>query len=116
MTIPEILKTYKTIAVVGVSDNPTRPSHTVTKYMLAQGYTIIPVNPTIESVFGLKCYPSLLALPDELKRAVEIVNVFRKPDDVPPVVDDAIAIGAKVVWMQLGITNQAAVDHQILLA
>ncbi len=134
MTIPEILNAYKIIAVVGISDNPTRPSYTVTKYMLAQGYKIIPVNPNIESVFGLKAYPSLLALPDEVKKTVEIVDVFRKPDDVLPVVEEAIEIGAKVVWMQLGVTNQTArekavaaglavvenhciaVDHQLHLA
>ncbi len=134
MTIPEILNAYKTIAVVGISDNPTRPSYTVTKYMRAQGYKIIPINPNIESVFGLTAYPSLLALPDEVKKTVEIVDVFRKPDDVLSIVDEAIEIGAKVVWMQLGVTNQTArekaeaaglavvenhciaVDHQLHLA
>ncbi|MBC8044809.1 MAG: CoA-binding protein [Rhizobacter sp.] len=108
MTTKEILETYKTIAVVGISDKPERPSNSVTKYMLDSGYIIIPVNPAVKEVFGLKCYPSLRELPDELKKQVEIVDIFRKPDDVPSVVDDAIAIGAKVVWMQQGITNDDA--------
>jgi uncharacterized protein len=134
MTIQDILKTYKTIAVVGLSDKPNRPSFGVAKYLISVGYTVIPINPTVTEVFGLKCYPSLSALPDDLKRTVEIVNIFRRPDDVPPVVDEAIAIGAKVIWMQLGITNEdaatkaraagldvvqnhcIAVDHQTLSA
>jgi predicted CoA-binding protein len=108
MTIAEILSTYKVIAVVGLSDNPRRPSHSVTKYMLDCGYDIIPVNPMHERVFGRLCYPNLSSLPDELKSSVQIVNIFRKSEDVPPVVEEAIRIGAKVVWMQLGIVNDAA--------
>ncbi|ACF12825.1 CoA-binding domain protein [Chloroherpeton thalassium ATCC 35110] len=106
----EILKTYKTIAIVGVSDKPQRPSFTVTKYMIQAGYNIIPINPNLDEVLGLKCYPSLLELPEVVKQQVEVVNIFRKPQDVPPVVDEAIAIGAKAVWMQLGITNEAAAE------
>lgn len=110
MTIPEILSAFKTIAVVGLSDKPDKPSHSVSKYMLEAGYAIIPINPTIERVFDLRCYPSLSSLPDELKSRVEIVNVFRKPDDVPPIVDEAIAIGAKAIWLQLGITHEGAME------
>jgi predicted CoA-binding protein len=110
MNTKEILATYKTIAVVGLSDKPNRPSYGVSAYMMHAGYDIIPINPTATSVFGKKAYPSLLALPDELKKKIEIVNIFRKPDDVPPVVDEAIAIGAKAVWLQLGITNDDAAD------
>jgi uncharacterized protein len=108
MDFIEVLRAYKTIAIVGISDNPTRPSHTVAKYMIHAGYNVIPINPNLESVLGLKCYPSLLELPDDLKKHVEIVDVFRKPQDVPPIVNEAIAIGAKAIWMQLGITNEDA--------
>ncbi len=110
MTIPEILSAFKTLAVVGLSDKPEKPSHSVSKYMLEAGYTIIPINPMHEQVFGLKCYPSLTTLPDEVKATVEIVNVFRKPSDVPPIVDDAIGMGAKVIWLQLGITHEEAAE------
>jgi predicted CoA-binding protein len=107
MTIPEILSKFKTIAVVGL---PEKPSNSVSKYMLEAGYTIIPINPMHEQVFGLKCYPSLLSLPDELKSSVEIVNVFRKPSDVPPIIDEAVQMGAKAVWLQLGITHEASAE------
>jgi len=110
MTIPEILSKFKTIAVVGLSDKPEKPSNSVSKYMLEAGYAIIPVNPMHDEVFGLKCYPSLLSLPDEVKSSVEIVNVFRKPNDVPPIIDEAIAVGAKAVWLQLGITHEEAAE------
>ncbi len=110
MEFTDILKTYKTIAVVGVSDKPNRPSHTVTKYMIEAGYSIIPVNPFLQEVFGLRCYPSLSDLPNELKASVEIVNIFRKPGDIPEIVDQAIEIGAKSIWMQLGITNEEAAE------
>ncbi len=110
MTIPQILSKFKTIAVVGLSDKPEKPSHSVSKYMLEAGYTIVPVNPMHDKVFGLNCYPSLLQLPDEVKSSVEIVNVFRKPSDVPPIVDEAIRIGAKVIWLQLGITHEEAAE------
>lgn len=110
MIIPEILSKFKTIAVVGLSDKPEKPSNSVSKYMLEAGYTIIPINPMHEQVFGLKCYPSLLSLPDQLKSTVEIVNVFRKPSDVPPIIDEAIQMGAKAVWLQLGITHEASAE------
>lgn len=108
MDFLDILRTYKTIAIVGVSDNPTRPSYSVAKYMIQAGYTVIPINPNLENVFGLKCYPSLRELPDDLKKQVEVVNIFRKPQDVAPIVNEAIEIGAKAIWMQLGITNEEA--------
>lgn len=108
MTIPEILRTYKTIAVVGQSDKPNRPSYVVSRYMMAHGYRIVPINPNLECALNQQCYPSLLDLPSELRREIKIVNIFRKPADVLPVVDEAIEIGAKVIWMQLGITNEVA--------
>ncbi|MCS7211632.1 MAG: CoA-binding protein [Chloroherpetonaceae bacterium] len=108
MTIPDILRTYRTIAVVGQSDKPDRPSYAVSKYMLVQGYKIVPINPSLSYALNLPCYPSLRELPDALRRSVEIVNVFRRPEYVMPVVEEAIEIGAKVVWMQLGVVNEQA--------
>ena len=104
MTIQEILRTYKTIAVVGISAKEGRPALYVPDYMRSQGYTIIPVNPTLTEWQGVKAYPDLKSLP----AAPEIVNIFGKSEDIPPVVDDAIAAGAKVIWMQSGIANEAA--------
>jgi uncharacterized protein len=99
-----ILNKYKNIAMVGLSNNPFRPSHFAAIYMLANGYNIIPVNPACQEILGRKCYASLRDIPEP----VDIVDVFRKPADVPPFVDEAIAIGAKVLWLQLGVINEAA--------
>jgi predicted CoA-binding protein len=98
----EVLRSYKTIAVVGLSSVPSKPSHYVSAYMLAHGYRIIPVNPDEQEVLGLKSYPSLQAVPEP----VEIVDVFRRPAACPEVARDAAAIGAKVLWLQQGITSQ----------
>lgn len=103
MTIETILN-YKTIAVVGVSDDPTRPSHFVASFMEDHGYTIIPVNPKLTEWEGKKCYTDLLSIPVK----VDIVDIFRRSEAVPPIVDEAIAIKAKVVWMQEGIVNEEA--------
>lgn len=108
MTAEELLGAYRTIAVVGLSPKPDRPSNAVARYMIEAGYTIIPVNPGQDSILGLPCYPSLAAIPPEVAKRVEIVNIFRKPADIPPVVDEAIMIGARAVWMQLGLTNAPA--------
>jgi uncharacterized protein len=102
----DILTKYKTIAVVGLSSNPARPSYGVTEYMQSSGYQIIPVNPNETDVLGEPSYASL----DEVPRKIEIVDVFRRVEEVPPVVDAAIRVGAKVVWMQLGIANEAAAE------
>ena len=102
----EILRKYKTIAVVGLSKNPMRPSHGVSEYMQHQGYRIIPVNPGHAEILGEKSYKRLEDIPEP----VEIVNIFRRSEMIPPVVDSAIAIGAKVVWMQEGIENEAAAE------
>jgi predicted CoA-binding protein len=99
-----VLLDCRSIAVVGLSANWHRPSNFAAKYMLDRGYTVIPVNPTYEEVLGQKCYPSLRDIPVP----VDMVDVFRKPEDVPPLVDDALAIGAKVFWMQLGVINEEA--------
>ena len=108
MTIREILESFRHIAVVGASEKRERPSHNVTKYLIHAGYTIYPVNPNLGSVFGITCYPSLPDIPPEKRKNIEIVDIFRKPEHVDRVVDEAIEIGAKVIWMQLGITNEEA--------
>lgn len=102
----DILTKYKTIAVVGLSSNPARPSYGVTEYMQSSGYQIIPVNPNETDVLGEPSYPSL----EEVPQKIEIVDVFRRAEDVPPVVDAAIRKGAKVVWMQQGIANEPAAE------
>jgi len=94
----------KTIAVVGISDNPERPSNFVAKFLEERGYTIIPVNPNLTEWNGKKCYPDLLSIPIK----VDVVDIFRRPEAIPPIVDEAIAIKAKVVWMQEGIVNEEA--------
>src|SRR5712672_3107052 len=104
--ILELLKQYKTIAVFGLSSNPMRPSFGVTEYMQGVGYKIIPVNPNEKEVLGEKSYARLEDVPEE----IDIVNVFRRAEDVPPVVESAIRIGAKVVWMQSEIENEAAAE------
>ena len=105
--ILEILRKYKTIAVVGLSSNPARASYEVTEYMQSAGYKIIPLNPNETAVFGENRYARLEDVPEK----IEIVNVFRRAEDVPPVVESAIQIGAKVVWMQLGIENVVAAER-----
>jgi predicted CoA-binding protein len=105
--ILEILKKYKTIAVVGLSSNPARPSFGVTEYMQSAGYRIIPVNPNETEVLGEKSYARLEDVPEK----IEIVDVFRRSENVPPVVESAIRVGAKVVWMQLGVENAAVAER-----
>ena len=100
----QMLRKAKTIAMVGLSANPYRPSHFVAIYLLAEGYTIFPVNPREQQILGRTCYPTLRDIPEH----VDLVDIFRDPAAVPPIVEDAIAIGAWAVWMQLGIINEAA--------
>jgi len=102
--IEQILKTYKTIAVVGLSPKSHRASHRVSEYMKSQGYRIVPVRPGIDEVLGEKAYPSLKDIPFP----VEIVDVFRRSEHVLPIAEDAVAIGAKVLWLQEGIINTEA--------
>ncbi len=99
-----ILKTNHTIAVVGLSADWYRPSYFAAKYMQEHGFRIIPVNPKYDEVLGEKCYPNLKAIPEP----VDIVDVFRKPDDCVPIAQDAVVIGAKVLWLQLGVVNEEA--------
>ena len=108
MTTQAILSRYRTIAVVGCSKDPTKDAHTVPAYMQAHGYRVIPVNPTATEILGEKAYLSLSSIPEPY----EIVNIFRPSDQVGPIVDEAIRAGkAKVIWMQLGIANEAAADR-----
>ncbi|MBT3362125.1 MAG: CoA-binding protein [Chloroflexi bacterium] len=99
-----ILTSSKTIAVVGLSANPERPSNDVAGYLLEQGYEIIPVNPKESQILGQKAYPNLSSIPQK----VDVVQIFRKPEDVPPIINEAIKIKAKAVWMQEGIINEQA--------
>src|SRR3989304_8590195 len=99
-----ILKNYKTVAVVGLSKDPGKDSHKVAVYLKSVGFRVIPVNPTADEILGEKAYKSLTDVPME----VDVVNVFRPSDETGPIVDKAIKIGAKAVWMQLGIVNEEA--------
>ncbi|MEO8024044.1 CoA-binding protein [Polaromonas sp.] len=130
--LPYILNHFRKIAVVGLSPQPHRASFDVARYMQAQGYRIIPVNPNATEVLGEKAYPTLTEAARH--ENIELVNCFRNSEDIPPVVDEAIAIGAKAVWMQLGIRHPAAaakaeaagllvvqdhclkIDHRVLLS
>jgi uncharacterized protein len=102
--ITDLLKTAKTIAVVGLSSSPLRPSYGVAAYMQSQGYRIIPVNPTIQGALGEKAYASLADVPEK----IDIVNIFRRPENVPPIVDEAIGLKIRAVWMQETVVNEAA--------
>lgn len=130
--MPHILKHCRTIAVVGLSPKPYRASFDVARYMQANGYRIIPVNPNATEVLGEKAYATLSEAAQH--ETIELVNCFRNSPDIPPIVDEAIAIGARAVWMQLGISHPAAaakaeaagllvvqdhcvkIDHRVLLS
>ncbi len=105
-TVAKIIQEAHTIAVVGLSSNPQRPSHSVAKYLQEQGYRIIPVNPNETQVLGEKAYPDLVSVPGQ----IDIVDIFRRPEYVPEIVRQAIAKNAKVVWMQPGTENYDAAD------
>ena len=102
--VEEQLRNSKTIAVVGLSDRPERDSHRVAKYLQSQGYRIIPVNPMIKEALGEKSYPDLKSVPEP----IEMVDIFRRSELVPPVVDEAIEVGVKYIWMQDGVIHPEA--------
>ncbi|MFZ5626024.1 MAG: CoA-binding protein [Bacillota bacterium] len=102
--LKDIMEEMRTIAIVGISDKEDRPSYRVAKYLQDQGYRIIPVNPRLQEVLGEKAYPDLKSIPEP----VDVVDVFRKPEEVVPVAREAVEIGAKVLWLQLGIQNEEA--------
>ena len=104
--IAELLRSAKTIAVVGLSDNPARTSYGVSAYMQSQGYRIIPVNPAISEALGEKAYPTLSEVPEK----IDIVNVFRRSEYVPEVVEEAIRLGVPAIWMQEGVVHQEAAE------
>jgi len=106
-SIDSIVESARTVVMVGVSARHESDSNLVARYLLAHGYSIIPINPTVEEILERKAYPSLL----DLKEPPDVVQIFRKPEAVPAIVEDAIAIGAKVVWMQLGIVHEDAAER-----
>ncbi|MCZ6667446.1 MAG: CoA-binding protein [Gammaproteobacteria bacterium] len=109
VTLRRILSTHKRVAMVGLSADWWRPSFFAAKYLLEHGFKVIPVNPKYQEILGQKCYPDLKSIPTP----VDIVDLFQKMERVPPFVDDAIEIGAKVVWMQLGIINRQAAQKAL---
>lgn len=105
--IPEVLRTAKVIAVVGLSPNPNRPSNGVSDYLRRVGYRVIPVNPTVPEVFGERSYATL----DEVPEKIDIVDIFRRSEYVPEIVESAIRVGAKCVWMQEGVVHEQAAER-----
>lgn len=102
--IKQILNSSKTIAIVGLSPRTIRPSHQVARYLMEAGYTVIPVNPGQKEILGQHCYPNLISIPVQ----VDIVDIFRKSDRVLPIVEDAVRIKTRTVWMQIGVVNESA--------
>ena len=107
-SLRRILETCKIIAVVGLSAEQSRPSYVVAKYMLEHGYTVIPVNPRYGEILGQKCYPSLSEAAAGCGTKIDMVDCFRRSEDIVPICEEAIAIGARVLWQQLGVTNMEA--------
>ena len=103
-TLRRILQEYKRVAVVGLSADWSRPSYFAAKYLIDHGFEVIPVNPKYDEILGQKCYPDLESIPTQ----VDVVDLFQRTERVPPFVDSAIAIGAKVIWMQLGVIHEEA--------
>ncbi len=113
--IRDILEKYRTVAIVGLSSDPNKDSHEVAEFLKSGGWRIIPVNPFATEILSEKAYKSLLDLPEELQKTIEVVDIFRPSSDVPPIVDQAIELKKKngkpyVVWMQLGIVNEEAAN------
>ena len=103
----KILREYRTVAIVGLSPDPNRPSHRVATYLSSHGYKVIPVNPDAQEILGTRSYPDMSSIP----QPVEIVDIFRRSEEVMPIVDEAIKIGAKAVWMQEGVINEEAASR-----
>ncbi len=113
--VKEILTKYRTVAIVGLSRDPSQDSHRVAEYLKDHGFRIVPVNPFAEEVLGEKSYKNLSEMPPEVQRTLEIINIFRPPADVPPIVEQAVQLRKlysvpRVVWMQLGIVNDQAAE------
>jgi len=114
--IKKVLEKYRTVAVVGLSSDPSKDSNMVAQFLKSRGWRLIPVNPFADEILGEKSYKSLLDLPEDIQKAIEVVDIFRPSKDVPPIVDQAIQLKEKngkplVVWMQLGIINEEAASH-----
>jgi predicted CoA-binding protein len=109
--IREILEETRNVAVVGLSPKETRPSFRVASYLKAVGYRIVPIRPGVNEVLGEKAYPSLTDIPSEIE--IDVVDIFRRPEEVLPIVEEAIKRGAKTVWMQEGIINKEAAQNAI---
>lgn len=107
--IARILRQARTIAVVGLSPKPERPSNGVARYLIAAGYKVVPVNPGQREILGQKCFASLLEIPE----AIDIVDCFRRAEEMLPIAEQAIAVAARVLWMQLGIINRAAAERAV---
>ena len=113
--VKEILSKYKTVAVVGASRDPSKDSYQVAKYLQDRGFRIIPVNPTADEILDEKCYKSLLEMPADVQKTIEIVDVFRPSSDTPAIVEQAVKLKERydkpyVIWMQLGIINEQAAE------
>jgi predicted CoA-binding protein len=108
--IAKLLRATRSVAVVGLSDNPSRPSFDVAQYLHGAGYAVIPINPNLAEWHGLKAYPDLTSA-QRAGLPIELVDVFRRSEDVGPVVDEAIRVGAKAVWLQLGVIDLAAAER-----
>lgn len=108
-TVRKLLLRARTVAVVGLSDKPERDSNEVARYLQSEGYRVVPVNPLLAQVLGEPAYPSLSAIPPDLP--IDIVDIFRRSEQVPPVVEEAVARGVGAVWMQLGVENPAAAER-----
>ena len=106
-TVRRLVTETRTIAVVGHSDDPSRDSFRVASYLRREGFHVFPVNPTVKEILGEPCYPDLASVPEP----IDVVDVFRRPEFVPAIVDEAIAVGAKAVWLQLGVVNEEAARH-----
>jgi len=107
MSPREILAAYRIFAVVGLSADPSRPSHSVAAFLMRRGYRIVPVNPNLTQVLGETCYPDLTSIPFP----IEVVDIFRRSEYAGAVVDEAIRIGARAVWMQIGVIDHAAAQR-----
>jgi thioredoxin 1 len=117
-TIRNVLEKYKTVAVVGLSRDPAKDSYKVAKYLKSKGYDIVPINPSADEILGEKCYKSLLEIPENTQKEIEIVDIFRPSQDVPPIVDQAIQLKRRhgkpnVIWMQLGVVNEEAAKRAV---
>jgi predicted CoA-binding protein len=112
-TVKNVLEKYKTVAVVGLSRDPSKTSYRVAEYLKSKGYDIIPINPFADQILDKKCFKTLLDVPENIQKKIEVVDIFRLPKDVPTIVEQAIQLRKKngkpyVIWMQLGIVNEEA--------